>query len=185
MFDYKIIFTGPTGSGKTTAILTYSDIEPVMTEVKASDETKDLKANTTVALDYGVVVLDKETKLHLYGTPGQARFEFMWGILSSGARGLILLLDHTDADPLKQLSFYLEKFSDLVKNVPVVIGVNKIDSPAPHQLKITDYEQLAQKMHSSAQIFGVDVRKEEDVRKMIMSLLFSIPKNIMNKNNSN
>lgn len=181
MFDYKIIFTGPTGSGKTTAILTYSDIEPVMTEVKATDETKNLKANTTVALDYGVVVLDKETKLHLYGTPGQERFEFMWGILSNGARGLILLLDHSAEDPLKQLAFYLEKFNDLVKNVPVVVGVNKIDSPTTHQLKIEDYKKLAQKMHTSIKIFGVDVRKEEDVRKMIMSLLFSIPKNIMTK----
>ena len=41
MFDHKIIFTGPVGSGKTTAVHTYSEIEPVMTEVKAINQIMD------------------------------------------------------------------------------------------------------------------------------------------------
>lgn len=176
MYDHKIIFTGPTGSGKTTAICTYSDIEPVMTEVKATDEVKDLKEQTTVALDYGSVTLDKETKVHLYGTPGQARFDFMWEILGKGSKGIVILLDHTNKDPIGQLKFYIDCFQDLVKKIPVVVGVNKIASAAPHALTLDDYKKAIKDMGLNVEIFGVDVRKEEDVRLLIMTLLFSLPK---------
>jgi hypothetical protein len=36
------------------------------------------KDQTTVAMDYGVLALDGGVQLHLYGTPGQERFSFMW-----------------------------------------------------------------------------------------------------------
>jgi hypothetical protein len=39
----KVLFTGPVGAGKTTAIRTLSDSLPVMTDETASDETKDRK----------------------------------------------------------------------------------------------------------------------------------------------
>ncbi|MDO5687199.1 MAG: ATP/GTP-binding protein [Neisseria sp.] len=178
MFDHKIIFTGPTGCGKTTAIHAYSEIEPVMTEVKATDETKDLKENTTVALDYGSVTLDEETKVHLYGTPGQARFDFMWEILGKGSHGVVLLLDHLDPDPLERMRFYLDRFAALVNTIPVVIGVNKYDSPAPHTLQLEDYQAAVRELGHDIEVFQVDIRKEEDVRLLIMTLLFSAPKHI-------
>src|SRR5690606_3823761 len=78
---YKILFTGPVGAGKTTAITSLSDTPPVLTESLASDGTMRRKPTTTVALDYGVMRLSVKDQLHLYGTPGQERFDFMWDIL--------------------------------------------------------------------------------------------------------
>jgi len=63
--DNKILFAGPVGAGKTTAIASLSDIPPVTTDATASDMTLDRKGHTTVALDYGVLMLDDETKVHL------------------------------------------------------------------------------------------------------------------------
>ncbi len=40
------------------------------------------KVKTTVAMDYGTMTLDAKEKIHLYGTPGQERFNFMWDILT-------------------------------------------------------------------------------------------------------
>ena len=91
MIESKIIFTGPVGVGKTTAIAAISDEPPIQTDARASDMTLARKANTTVAMDYGVIRLDESTKVHLYGTPGQERFDFMWEILSQGSIGLILI----------------------------------------------------------------------------------------------
>ena len=51
--SYKLVFAGPVGAGKTTAIQSLSDIEVVRTEARASDDVKKLKDNTTVAMDYG------------------------------------------------------------------------------------------------------------------------------------
>lgn len=56
MQQYKIIFSGPVGVGKSTAIKMLSDIEVVATEAKASDQTKKLKDLTTVAMDYGRIL---------------------------------------------------------------------------------------------------------------------------------
>jgi energy-coupling factor transporter ATP-binding protein EcfA2 len=40
MNDHKIIFTGPVGAGKSTAIRSLSDIAPVSTDEMASDITR-------------------------------------------------------------------------------------------------------------------------------------------------
>ena len=69
---YKIIVTGPFNSGKTAFISTISDIAVVTTERKITTEDRGIKAETTVAMDYGRVELDGKV-LHLNGTPGQAR----------------------------------------------------------------------------------------------------------------
>ena len=57
MSHYKIIFAGPVGAGKSTAVSAASDIPPIRTDALASDEVRDLKPNTTVALDYGAMKL--------------------------------------------------------------------------------------------------------------------------------
>src|SRR5690625_6233998 len=85
---YKILFTGPVGSDKTTAIQSLSDIGVVSTEASASDDVKSLKPTTTVAMDYGLMKLPNGDQVRLYGTPGQKRFDFMWDILARDALGL-------------------------------------------------------------------------------------------------
>ena len=65
MFDHKIIITGAVGVGKSTAIRTYSTSVVVDTDVRATDETSQIKKDTTVAMDYGTITLDAEAKVHL------------------------------------------------------------------------------------------------------------------------
>jgi signal recognition particle receptor subunit beta len=67
--------------------------------------------------------LDDGEKIHLYGTPGQERFDFMWDILSVGGLGLVLLLDNTCADPFQDMKFFLDSFAD----TSVAIGITQMD----------------------------------------------------------
>lgn len=78
--------------------------------------------NTTVAMDYGTIILDDETKVHLYGTPGQERFDFMWEILRSGSRGLIILLNAQAEDPAQELRFYLHAFGEIITKMACGCG---------------------------------------------------------------
>ena len=170
--DNKIIFTGPVGAGKTTAIGAISDIPPVITDATASDMTLNRKGYTTVAMDYGVLNLDDGAKIHLYGTPGQERFDFMWEILSNGGIGLVLLLDNSRPNPEKDMQFFLEAFKDMLRTAPVVIGVTKTDIKAFPT--VGTYAKILEKMGMRPPIFEIDGRNREDVKNLVMAMLFSI-----------
>jgi signal recognition particle receptor subunit beta len=168
----KIIFTGPVGSGKTTAIASISDLPPVKTDEQATDMTKDRKAATTVALDYGVMNLAGGEKLHLYGTPGQERFDFMWDILTTGGIGLILLIDNTRTDPFKDMAFFLGKFKSYIESTSMVVGVTQMDRVAAPAIR--DYNIHLKELGLNPPIFEVDARRKSDVTLLLQSLLYSI-----------
>lgn len=172
MSQYKIIFTGPVGAGKTTAIQSISDTAPIKTDASASDMTKNRKSETTVAMDYGVMSLDDGEKIHLYGTPGQERFDFMWDILTVGGLGLVLLLDNTRVDPFQDMKFFIDSFGDFISDTSVAIGITQMDlSNTP---TINDYHQQLQSYGLKPAVFAVDARERNDVSLLLQALLLSI-----------
>ncbi|MGR9073414.1 MAG: GTP-binding protein [Gammaproteobacteria bacterium] len=172
MSQYKIIFTGPVGAGKTTAIASLSDVPPVKTDASATDMTKERKAQTTVAMDYGIMNLADGEKIHLYGTPGQERFDFMWDILTTGGIGLILLLDNTRLDPFQDMKFFLDSFKKFIGQTNVAIGITQMDlSDKP---TIDDYHIQLQGLGINPPVFAVDARIKQDVSILVQSLLYSL-----------
>jgi len=174
--DYKIIFTGPVGAGKTTAIASISDSAPVMTDTKASDMTKSRKSQTTVAMDYGILKLEDGEHIHLYGTPGQERFDFMWDILTTGGIGLVLLVDNTRENPMTDLKFFLNSFKDFIAETSVVIGVTQMDNE--NKPAIDDYRTELKKMPLNPPVFEVDARRKKDVSLLVQALLFTLDPSI-------
>lgn len=172
MSQYKIIFTGPVGAGKTTAINTISDIPPVSTDAVASDMAKNRKALTTVAMDYGVMNLAGGEKIHLYGTPGQERFDFMWDILTVGGIGLVLLLDNTRDKPFQDMKFFLDSFSDFIGSTSVAIGVTQMD--IRNRPSINDYHAELKTLGLKPPVFAVDAREKNDVSLLVQALLYSL-----------
>ncbi|MBU2839993.1 ATP/GTP-binding protein [Acidithiobacillus thiooxidans] len=177
--DNKIVFTGPVGAGKTTAISVLSDTPIISTDAQASDMTLNRKGHTTVAMDYGILKLDAQTKIHLYGTPGQERFDFMWEILTTGGLGLVLMLDNTRPNPKKDLHFFLHAFKDYIVNVPVVIGISKTDvqnrpGPADYANMLPEVTADLKMLNPIPPIFEIDGRKKEDIKNLVMALLYSI-----------
>jgi len=167
--EYKLIFTGTMGAGKSTAISTISEIEPVSTDVQRSEAGNDAKVTTTAALDYGEVTLPGGDRLRLYGTPGQARFDFMWKILSEGALGVVVLVDNRRPDPLADLREYLTAFRDVVAGSRAVVGVGRREThPVPD---LDAYHDVAAELGLSAPIVSVDVRRRQDVL-LLLDILF-------------
>lgn len=167
--EHKIIFTGPVGAGKTTAISSISDIPVVKTEANATDEVIERKDSTTVAMDYGVLNLAEGAKVHLYGTPGQERFSFMWDILTIGGMGLVLMLDNDREDPLADMEFFLDAFRPFIQKNGVVIGVSRMDiSPRPG---LYTYHKKLSELGVKVPIFEVDARSRQDIKTLMISLL--------------
>lgn len=167
--EHKIIFAGPVGAGKTTAIKAISDIEVVSTESNASDSVSRRKQTTTVAMDYGTLDAGNGQKVHLYGTPGQARFDFMWDIITIGGLGLVLLLDNAREDPLADLEFYLRSFDGFIRKNALVIGVTRMDLTARPGLSSFN-SRLAQ-LGIKAPVFEVDAREPKDVATLLQAML--------------
>jgi signal recognition particle receptor subunit beta len=160
------------GAGKSTAIAAISDEAPVVTEASASDMTKSRKRTTTVALDYGLMNLGDGERVHLYGTPGQERFDFMWDILTHGGLGLILLVNDARPNPLADMEFFLNAFKVFIAQTQVAIGVTQTDVSTRHDLG--GYQQWLSKAGLVVPLFEVDAREKRDVSLLVESLLSSL-----------
>ncbi|MBW8850489.1 MAG: ATP/GTP-binding protein [Xanthomonadales bacterium] len=169
--ERKIIFAGPVGAGKTTAVAAISDIPVVSTEGAATDDVALRKARTTVAMDYGVLHLADGGKVHLYGAPGQDRFDFMWDILTVGGIGLVLMLDQMRPDPVADLDHYLDAFGGFIKRTDgaMVVGVSRMDLCADATVEPIRARLLQRGLN--VPVFEVDARDREDIRQLLLALL--------------
>lgn len=171
MNEYKILFTGTMGAGKTTAIAAISETPPIVTDV-ANNDGRHSKELTTVGLDFGQFTLDNGDRVRLFGTPGQSRFDFMWGILAKNALGLIILSDNSRAEPLADLRVYLKGFATDLETVACVVGVGRLAAhPSP---SVDDYADELARHGLILPVLAVDVRKRDDVLLLVDLLLTQI-----------
>lgn len=119
----KLVVSGPVGAGKTTFIQSLSEIPVVETDEWASEAIG--KERTTVAMDYGLLTLDG-VPIHLFGTPGQERFDFMWDVLVEGALGLVLLVAGDSPRDFPKARYILDYLTSR-HPVPFVVGVTRQD----------------------------------------------------------
>ncbi len=122
---YKVVVTGPFNVGKTEFIRTISDIPIVSTERRITDHHRAAKEETTVAMDYGQVRLGNNV-FHLYGTPGQPRFDFMWDILAKEMDAFLVLVDSSDRGTFLQAKQLMRAFRGKDR-VPCMVVANKQD----------------------------------------------------------
>jgi small GTP-binding protein len=124
---YKILITGPFNVGKTVFIESVSEIDVVSTERKISHDAPKGKVETTVAMDYGRTAVAGK-RLHLFGTPGQPRFDFMWDILAQEMDGFVMLVDSADESSFPVARKLIQVFQGY-EDVPYVVAANKQDLP--------------------------------------------------------
>jgi small GTP-binding protein len=178
MKDYKVMFVGSSGSGKTTAISTVSEITPVITDVMNTDCENLKKETTTVGLDYGEVSLPdmQRRKMRLYGTPGQARFSFMWKTVVQGTTGIVLLADNSLQNPLEEIRHYLQIFKDRLRGQECagILGISKTDiNPYPGK---REYQQILKELEIDIPIVIIDTRDYSSVMLMLTTLSLHLHK---------
>lgn len=174
MAEHVILFTGPMGAGKTAAIKSLSDIDPVRTEATNTDRETVDKPTTTVALDYGEITIGPDEKVRLYGIPGQTRFEFMWKVLMRRAVGMILLVNNDHADPIGEMLYFIDYFEDLYHRGGALVAISRSDvSSSPTR---EDYYSAlaAARPGVSIPIFSVDARSPDQMKTALFSLILNI-----------
>jgi small GTP-binding protein len=166
----KIVVTGPFSAGKTTLIRTISEITVLSTEKEITDSTRSRKAETTVAMDFGRITIDRDLVLYLFGTPGQDRFDFMWEILGEGMLGYILLVDSSRQESLDEAVGILAAFRKMAR-VPFVVALNRSTGLDP------DDEQHVRDvlgLDDEVAIVPCDATDRESVKSVLLALLYTV-----------
>ena len=153
----KIVVFGAFGAGKTTLVKT---LDPESSHVEADCAG----GTTTVALDFGRVLMEGN-HIHIFGTPGQERFEFAREILGKGMDGAILLIDATS--PVDDFIHHLyDSLSSA--GIPFVIFLNKCDT-------IGARPDLIEKVLNAAVIKKVSAKDRQQSLEALCSFAQSLP----------
>lgn len=170
MQSVKVVVTGPFNAGKTTFIKAVSEITVLSTERQVSDTSGEGGGETTVAMDFGRITVSDDVVLYLFGTPGQARFSFMWETLSEGMLGFVLLVDATEPQTLtdaKEMIDFFTKMSD----VPFVVAANKAE---PDDVDAIRRVRSVLELSEEVPLLPVDARSKDSVKAVLLGLLYEI-----------
>ncbi len=165
---YKVIVSGAFNSGKSEFVRTASEIPVVSTERRITDDKAQVKAETTVAMDYGQVTIGGAL-LHLFGTPGQTRFDFMRDILSQEADGLLILIDSTNRSSLtitRRMLRHLRR----KRRIPFLVAATKQDG----RRAMSPKEIAAALRLDPSTVIPCDARRKSSVKKALKHLAQSL-----------
>lgn len=174
--EQQVVFVGPFGVGKTTALRTVSDIEVVNTDVSSmevDDEAKNAgKTTTTTGFDYGEWRFPDGAKVSLIGVPGQERFEAIWDVMLPRSSAIVLWL-YGDRDPqLRDCTKWLDALAKRKAISRLAVAVTRV----PHEnseTAIGPYRDLIEQYHPLAPVITADPRRASDVLQAITMALTS------------
>ncbi|MFP5595635.1 GTP-binding protein [Kluyvera sp. 142486] len=176
MDEFKILFVGPTGAGKTTAIAAVSEITVVSTEAlrtsldTESDNNQLIPKNmVTIGIDYGEFSFDDGKRVRLYGVPGQIRFEFLWDLIHKGSHGIIILFDISSNTYMSEVDFFINRFKDALLTEKCIIGISKYSDC--YESRVAEVLDFMGAMNISVSVIAVDIRDKEDVLKLLTMLV--------------
>lgn len=172
----QVVFVGPFGVGKTTALRAVSDIPVVNTDVATGEASAQAvaqgKTTTTIGLDYGEWQFPDGSRVALVGVPGQERFEAMWDVLIPRSSAIVLWLYGDTATRLRDATQWLEVLAQRKAVARLAVAVTRVQA-SQAEAALMPFRQLIGRYHALAPVITADPRSPGDVMQTIMMALMS------------
>ena len=156
----KIIVTGPYEAGKSLMIHHITKGSCINIE----------RRGTTIAMDHGLANVDG-MNVFMFGTPGLLRFRTMRKILSSGADGIIFVVDSVDPKSDKRAKLFFREIAFFLPGVPCVVAANKQDLT---EARPVDKLRKNLRFLAGLPVFPVSAKTGENVDSMLRTLLYLV-----------
>lgn len=169
---FRVVFAGPVGAGKTTAVNSLSDVDPVNTDVPISSGSAEAgdgdKTTTTVGLDYGVWKPTAEISVALVGTPGQERFADARSAVMMPNTRVLLWLRADRREMARDADEWLKRFKGGLGRLGIAV-THTDGSPEAAQKAL----RRVLKKHGIAadRVHAVDARDRESVIRVVATTL--------------
>lgn len=170
---YQIVFMGPFGVGKTTALRAISDIPVVSTEENSLEISKAPiagKTTTTVGFDYGEWQFSDGERASLIGLPGQERFSAMWDVFLAQSSAVVLLLYGDKPDAVQTCRGWLSEMKKRDACHQFVVALTRIPEDTPDD-QLEPYRAAIQEFHPYAPLIVMDPR---DPMSVIQSIAIAL-----------
>lgn len=165
---YRLIFAGPVGAGKTTAVRALSDVPPVDTDVPISAGSAEYgdgeKTTTTVGLDYGAWKPTPEISVALIGVPGQDRFASARRNSSAADTRILLWLRADRESIVDDAAEWLPRFAGDIDHL--VIAVSHCSEGAIEAVRHSLSELEIRHGIPTSRILAADARDRESVMRV-------------------
>lgn len=171
---FKLLVTGPFAAGKTSLIQAVSQTPVVGTDVETTGVESEVKPHTTVAMDFGSYFLrdeagDSDVRLLLFGTPGQARFQFMTEIMKGEVDAVVFVVDADAADTHAEAGTAMRALLADIR-VPVVVAINRCDDPAAATVLARQLGALASEAVVPCQLIHPESAREVAIEALLAVL---------------
>lgn len=171
---HQVVFLGPFGVWKTTALRVVSDIDVVSTDVKTKEvellERQEGKTTTTTGLDYGELKLSEEEHITLIGVPGQERFQDTVNALIHHASACVLWMYGDRDESLAECKNWLNllKKHGVLTKMSMVVTRTTVENRIE---KLKPFRELLSQYHPLAPVMTGDPRNKLDVIQSIVMAL--------------
>jgi len=173
----KVVVAGPFAAGKTTFIATISEVAVLATERKVTDDLSAIKSTTTVAMDFGRISFGNGASIHIFGTPGQRRFEDVWSAVADGMVGLVLLVHAGDDRSATEARSILKTFRHYA-DVPFCIGVTHLDRVEAASGNVLEEVRARLEIGPGVPVLACDPRQRDDVKALLLRVFVAVQKRL-------
>ncbi len=119
-------------------------------------------------MDHGVANIDGMT-VFLFGTPGLLRFRTMRKILSSGADGIVFVVDSADRESDARAKMFFREIAFFLPGVPCVVAANKQDLPRARPVDVLREDM---RFLAGVPVIPCSAKTGDNVESMLRTLLF-------------